>query len=74
MVRSFCTLKRGYYGVPIFGMNGMDMSWYVNHSVTPNLRLKISGNNAIFAASRRIRKGEELTIDYATYNGVISIE
>jgi hypothetical protein len=74
IVRSFCALKKGYYGVPVFGMNGMDMSWYVNHSVTPNLRLKTIGDNDVFVALRRIRKGEELTADYTAYYGVISIE
>ncbi len=47
--------------------NPNDMK-YINHSCDPNTYLRVLKNRVEFYALRRIRKGEELTADYATYN------
>lgn len=40
----------------------MSLCWYLNHSLTPNVRLLKNGNGV---SNRDIRAGEELTINYA---------
>ncbi|MDD5417678.1 MAG: SET domain-containing protein [Candidatus Nanoarchaeia archaeon] len=47
------------------GLNGVDISFFVNHSKNPNLRRIESGD---FITLREIKKGEELTVDYSTYD------
>jgi len=36
----------------------------INHSCDPNLKARIVGEHILFFSLRRIRKGEELTLDY----------
>ena len=50
------------YFVPKVGSFG----WYINHSCNPNC--SVHGEREL-VASRRIRKGEELTFDYSTNVG-----
>jgi len=37
---------------------------FVNHSCDPNLKTRIIGEHILFFSRRRIRKGEELSLDY----------
>ncbi len=37
---------------------------FVNHSCEPNLKARIIGEHILFFSRRRIRKGQELTLDY----------
>lgn len=46
-----------------FGLMGM--SWYLNHSSDPNVRVD---EVLRFFAIRKIARGEELTVDYLQYN------
>jgi SET domain-containing protein len=39
---------------------------FINHSCTPNCWWEVVGHTIWIRASRRIRRGEELTYDYAT--------
>jgi SET domain-containing protein len=50
--------------VPTCGMNVIYLSTYLNHSTRPNMR---TSDGYTFTTRRRIRKGEELTVDYRTY-------
>ncbi len=50
-------------GVPP-SLNRLSVGWYVNHADRPNL---VAGDDGLFRALRRIRKGEELTADYRTF-------
>lgn len=45
---------------------GGNISRFVNHSSSPNCWIEIKGYNIWFRASRKIRIGEELTIDYGS--------
>lgn len=47
------------------GLNGMDISYFQNNSDKPNMKTIDGGEN--FVALRKIKKGEELTISYATF-------
>lgn len=64
LYQDFGVLKDGYYGVPQ-NFNQLTPGWYVNNSKNPNLRC---GKDYNFFATRDIRVGEELTVDYSTYS------
>jgi SET domain-containing protein len=51
---------------------GGNVARYVNHACSPNCYIDIVGHTIWIVASRRIRKGEELTYDYNT-DGVAGI-
>jgi SET domain-containing protein len=57
----FCFHDKGTYYVPSTGFNTMDLAVYLNHSKKPNLRFTKRG---ALKSLKRIRRGEELTIDY----------
>lgn len=50
-------------GVPP-NLNRLSVGWYVNHADQPNL---VAGDDGRFRSRRRIRAGEELTVDYRTF-------
>lgn len=56
--------------IPEDGLNGIDISFFVNHSKKPNLKIKGDGikSEIQFRAARKIKKGEELTVAYNTYD------
>lgn len=58
--------KKGNGWVTDGGISGMGMSFYVNHSKRPNLRR--ADQNGNFKSTRKIKKGEELLVDYGTYD------
>lgn len=61
-----CMTKGGYFYIPKCGLNNINPSFFVNHSVTPNLKTDDAGEH--FITLREIKAGEELTIDYYAYN------
>lgn len=48
------------------GLNDMDMSFYINHSDTPNIESVESDDNDLleFRTIKKIKKGEELLLNY----------
>lgn len=69
LYEDFCIIEnRGQtYRCPT-NFNLMTISWYVNEPRSgekPNVRC---GRNDLFYALRDIKAGEELTVDYKTYN------
>lgn len=52
--------------IPEYALDGMSTSFFVNHSASPNLKTIDEG--FIFITLRKIKKGEELTIAYDTYD------
>jgi hypothetical protein len=52
------------YGCPR-NFNLLTLSWYLNESKNPNVQCD---NNYRFFASRDIKAGEELTVNYSTYS------
>jgi SET domain-containing protein len=56
--------------IPEGGFNRMDISYFVNNSESPNLKIVENGKDSAlnFKAVRNIEKGEELTVSYATYD------
>ena len=51
---------------------GGNVARYINHACRPNCYVDIVGHSIWIRASRRIRKGEELTYDYNT-DGIAGI-
>ena len=52
--------------VPECALNGMDISFFLNDSQRPNLKTIDNGNT--FVALKKIKKSEELTVSYGTYD------
>jgi len=61
----FSVEKDGTAWVPEYALNGMDISFFLNHSERPNLKRLKSGN---YRATRKVSKGEELFTDYRTFD------
>jgi SET domain-containing protein len=61
----FVVEKDNTINIPEYGLNGMDMSFFVNHSYAPNL---ITREGRYFITARIIKKGEELTVGYDGYD------
>lgn len=55
------------YGVLASGLHSLNLSWYLNHSETPNIGFQdaeIEGTFNSFVTKRRIEQDEELLVDY----------
>jgi hypothetical protein len=61
-------VKKRNTGVPDNDYVRYDIARYTNHSNQPNLYYRRVGNRYEFIAKRNIRAGEELTIDYNTFD------
>lgn len=67
MIDDFVVIEKdGTVYIPDCGLNALDISYFVNHSKKPNL--KTIDDGFTFITLRKINKGEELTIDYGTYD------
>lgn len=67
MIRDFfVTDAGGHIDIPDYGLNGMDISYFVNHSKTPNM--VTHDESETFVTAREIKTGEELTVDYSSYD------
>jgi len=64
LYRDFCVIRDGQYGCPR-NFNLLTLAWYLNHSDEPNMA---ADKNYNFYSTRKIKKGEELTVDYDTYS------
>lgn len=62
MVENYCLFDEDSYFVPDHGFKKMDVSLFINHSDTPNIRSIDDGD--YFEAIRPINEGEELLLDY----------
>ena len=62
----FVVEENGKVLIPEFCLNGMDISFFLNHSKNPNLKTIDRGFN--FLTLRKIKKGEELTVSYGAYD------
>lgn len=71
MVDDFFVIEEdGSVYIPQGGLNDMDISFFVNHKKNPNLKIVGNGKEEalFFKTTRKIKKGEELTVSYATYD------
>ncbi len=65
-LKDICVYRKRLYYVPACGLNRIDQSYYLNHSKAPNMAAQRGGQ--FFVAVRDIPAGEELTVDYDTYD------
>ena len=70
MIDDFYVIENGKVFIPENALNGMDISFFVNHSKNPNLEIYYKGPQKVvaFKTLRKINKGEELIVSYATYD------
>ena len=67
LVDSFFVIhKNGDVYISDSALDGMDVSYFLNDSKKPNIKTIDDGAN--FVTLRKIKKGEELTVSYATYD------
>jgi len=65
MVLDFGVKEGRKVWMPLGGMNALNISYHLNHSKTPNMKAMDGGD--WFTSARAIKAGEELTVDYDTY-------
>ena len=67
MMDDYLDKVNGKYQVPESGLNNLNISWYLNHSDTPNVDITEPAKDGfvLFKTNKDIRKGEELFIDYS---------
>jgi len=70
-VKDMCALQDGKYYLPSCGIPRIDISFFLNHSTEPNMREVGEGDD--FIALCDIKQGDELTVDYSTYNDLNQI-
>jgi SET domain-containing protein len=68
MVHDFFAVHKGKIWIPNFGLNGIDILYFTNSSKEPNLKAMEFKNKFTFITVREIKAGEELTVDYSTYD------
>jgi len=66
MVYDLSAFQKGKVWIPNFGLNSIGTSYFVNSSKKPNLKALKDGEK--FITIRHIKAGEELTVDYRTYD------
>jgi SET domain-containing protein len=65
-VQDMCALQDGKIYLYDLGMNAINIAYYLNHSDNPNMIEENDGE--VFRTKKEIKVGEELTVDYTTYN------
>jgi hypothetical protein len=70
MVKDFYHKENGMWGIPKLGLNGNDISYYLNTSKTPNVSVvnTKSCNLMTFKTNKKIKSGQQLFINYAHYD------
>jgi len=65
----FVVEKDGYVNITEAALNGMDISYFLNDSKNPNIKIYDDKRNDSysFRTTRKIKKGEELTFSYLEY-------
>lgn len=59
--------RTGYFmWMPRAGFNNLTICYFLNHSKRPNMATNNHGDS--FYTLRKIKKGEELSVDYETYD------
>jgi len=67
MIDDFFVIEKDQtVSIPEFALNGIDISFFMNHSNTP--KCETIDNGYTFVSLRKIKKGEELTVSYGTYD------
>jgi SET domain-containing protein len=70
MIKDFYVQIDGKWGIPYLGLNSIDISFYLNHSDKPNMKIVEDDKCTMlcFESNRVIHEGEELSINYSEYD------
>jgi SET domain-containing protein len=70
LIDDFGLFERDKCLIPEFGFNAIDISHFLNRSSHPNVIAVATGKNGDveFFTKRKIKTGEELTVDYSSYS------
>lgn len=66
MINAYFILEDGKIQIPDCGLNGIDISFFANHSDNPNIK---TTDSETFTTLREIKVGEELTFNYNEDHG-----
>ena len=72
MVKAFYAVQNGMIYCDARSLNEINITYFLNHSITPNLDVKEIDGETNFVTNRDIIQGEELTTDYSKYNDSIN--
>lgn len=64
LAQALYSVDRGKLWFPNHSLNAVDISYFLNHSKNPNVETK---DGKIFRTKKRIKRGDELLVDYQTY-------
>ncbi len=64
-VQDMCVIEDGCIYLPSCGINNIHLDFFFNCSAAPNVQY---GDDDYFITTRKVRAGEELTVNYETYN------
>ena len=67
LVNRYYVTEHEMMHIPDHGFNDINISYFVNHSENPNMRVEEYDDRIEFFAVRDIEKGEELLADYRMY-------
>jgi hypothetical protein len=68
LVNDMCVIGEGMLHLWEGGLNALDMSFFINHTDKPKLiNMEAEDGAEGFITARKIKKGEELLVDYGTY-------
>jgi len=69
MIKDFYHEQDGQFGIPYKGLNANDISFYMNTTKKPNVGFKSLENCSlvVFNTLKKIKKGEELLINYDSF-------
>jgi SET domain-containing protein len=67
LVYNYCTYDSDHYYIEKYGLKRFDISCFLNHSEEPNI--KVINDGEFFEASRDIKAGEEIFINYGDIAG-----
>lgn len=65
IIYDFCVVENEKVWIPRFGLNSIDVSFFLNHSNKPNV--KFNEKTGSFETLRPIKTREELSVDYSDF-------
>ena len=68
MIRAFYVVQDGNIYCDARSLNEINITYFLNHSDTPNLDVKEINEESVFTANKNITIGEELTSNYSHYS------
>lgn len=68
MIKDFYVIQDGKFYCDARSLNEINISYFLNHSDTPNLDVDEIDEESVFTTNRDISIGEELTSNYSMYS------